>query len=92
MDNTLQPTADSQYTEAMPETTRWNHFVLGYKMGKSKRTGHPCWMSDDPGDSESLSDSIASMGKDGWELVSSIYIPEQASGGEEIMCFFKKPA
>jgi hypothetical protein len=75
----------------MPQTTVWKHFVLGYKFGKSKG-GNPCWMSDDPGASESISDSIAAFGKDGWELVSTIYLPEQASGGEEIMCFFKKPA
>jgi hypothetical protein len=82
-----------QYTEAMPQTTSWKHFVLGYKMGKSKLTGHPCWMSEDgPEASESISDSIASAGKGGWELVSCIYIPKQASGGEEIMCFFKMPA
>ena len=35
---------------------------------------------------------LNAMGKDGWELVSSLYISQQASGGEEIMCFFKKPA
>jgi hypothetical protein len=47
-------------------------------------------MSDDPGTSESISDSIANMGKDGWELVSSLYISKQASSGEEIMCFFQE--
>ena len=77
-----------QYTEAMPQTTKWNQLVLGYKMGKSK----PVWMSDDPGNSEGISESIANMGKNGWELVSTIYLPEQAWSGEEIMCFFKKPA
>ena len=77
----------------MPQTTKWNQFVLGYKKGNSKRTGHPCWMSDDsPEASESISDSILSMGKDGWELVSTVYLPEQSWCGEEIMCFFKKPA
>jgi hypothetical protein len=49
-------------------------------------------MSDDPGTTESLCDSIEYMGKDGWELVSTVYLPAQASGGEAIMCFFKKPA
>jgi hypothetical protein len=49
-------------------------------------------MSDDPGTSESLSDSIASFGKDGWELVSAVYLPKDSAFGEEIMCFYKKPA
>jgi hypothetical protein len=75
----------------MPQTTVWKHFVLGYKFSKNK-SGNPCWMSDDPGASESISDSIAAFGNDGWELVSTLYLPSLASGGEEIMCFFKKPA
>lgn len=80
------------YTEDMEQTTIWKHFVLGYKWGKGKR-GNTCWMSDD-NPSESISDSIANFGKDGWELVSSIYVPEEASRerDEEIMCFFKKRA
>ena len=81
-----------QYTEAMPETTKWNQFVLSFKKGPSKRSGKDVWMSGDPGDSESISDSLVSMGKDGWELVSAVYLPEQAWAGEQIMCFFKKPA
>jgi hypothetical protein len=79
------------YTEAMPQT-HWNHFVLGYKMSTGKR-GNPCWMTEDsPDASEAISDSLVNMGKDGWELVSAVYLPQKASGGEEIMCFFKKPA
>lgn len=72
------------------QQTTWKHFVLGYKKGTSRR-GNACWMSDDPGTSESLSDSIANMGKDGWELVSALYVPENSAFGEEVMCFFKKP-
>ena len=75
----------------MPQTTTWKHFVLGYKKGTSQG-GNDCWVSDDPGNSESLSDSIASFGKDGWELVSAVYVPQNSALGEEIMCFFKKPA
>lgn len=71
--------------------TKWNQFVLSYKKGDSKRSpGHSVWMSDDGDESVAISDSIANMGKDGWELVSAVYLPSSSWVGEEVMCFFKK--
>jgi hypothetical protein len=72
----------------MPQTN-WQYFVLGYKLGTSKR-GNRAWVSMD---GQGISDSLADFGKDGWELVNTIFIEnsEEAGGGQEIMCFFKKP-
>ncbi len=74
----------------MPQT-KWRYFVLGYQLGESK-DGHRCWMSIDPGESESISTSLNNFGKDGWELVNTIFLAKsEEAQGQEIMCFFKKP-
>lgn len=41
---------------------------------------------------ESISDSLKGMGKAGWELTSTLYIPQNYSGAGEILCSFKRPA
>lgn len=76
----------------MTDTRQWKYFVLGYRMGKSAR-GNPCWIEigGDEEHPESISDSLAQFGKDGWELVSTVYLSDGPEG-QEIMCFFKKPA
>jgi hypothetical protein len=72
--------------------TKWQYFVLGYKLDANKR-GNRVWMSVDGGRSESISDSLKSFGEDGWELVNTIFLENsEETQGPEIMCFFKKPA
>jgi hypothetical protein len=76
----------------MPDIQKWQHLIMGYTMGHSK-FGNPCWVEAGTGEESpaSLSDSLANFGKDGWELVSTIFL-HHGPDGNEIMCFFKKPA
>jgi hypothetical protein len=72
----------------MPQT-KWQYFVLGYKLGANKK-GNRTWMSMDD---VSMPDSLNDLGDGGWELVNTIFIENsEETGGQEIMCFLKKPA
>jgi hypothetical protein len=70
----------------MDSGQKWEYFVLGYTMGQGKHG--PCWMSMD---NMSISDSLKDMGADGWELVSSCFVPRGDGNKPEVMCFFKRP-
>ena len=76
----------------MADAQKWEHFVTGYIMGHTK-DGKLGWVEFvTTRDSQvSISDSLARFGQDGWELVSTLYMPH-GPDGSEIMCFFRKPA
>lgn len=51
-------------------STKWEYYVAGFTMGKSKR-GNECWVDDE---GLGISDSLADAGNEGWELVTTIKV------------------